>query len=86
MKFLLPIPLIDIEKAESESFRIRRGKENEFYVFNQSGQLLDKEALAVIYSPPELEGRLSEAVDFLKREFDGFSITAAKPVAKKEVT
>lgn len=37
---LLPISLVDVDLAGSRSFVIRRGREGEEYVFNQSGQIL----------------------------------------------
>lgn len=37
---LLPISLVDLDRAGTTSFRIRRGREGEEYVFNHSGQIL----------------------------------------------
>jgi len=45
---MLPISLIDIEKAKSEIFILRRGKKGESYIFNNSGQILLVEDLLLI--------------------------------------
>jgi DNA/RNA-binding domain of Phe-tRNA-synthetase-like protein len=50
---LLPISLIDMEKAESGTFRLRRGRKDEFYIFNQSGQILNLEDLLLVSILPE---------------------------------
>ncbi len=45
LKSGLPVSLIDTKKAGTENFRIRRGREGEFYDFNSSGQILHLEDL-----------------------------------------
>jgi DNA/RNA-binding domain of Phe-tRNA-synthetase-like protein len=115
MGSLLPISLIDMDKAGSRVFRLRRGRKEESYIFNRSGQTLDledlllvsvlpedlpaatpvkdsqrtkvdentKEALAVVYSPPELKENLIRAVDDLAGEFAGFAITEAEIIGRQ---
>ncbi len=49
---LLPISLVDIDLAGSRSFLIRRGREGEEYVFNQSGQVLSLKDLLLAARMP----------------------------------
>jgi len=37
---LLPISMVDLDRAASDAFQVRRGREGEQYVFNPSGQVL----------------------------------------------
>lgn len=47
LKYMVPISLWDLEKAESDDFLFRLGRENESYIFNPSGQLLDLQDLII---------------------------------------
>jgi DNA/RNA-binding domain of Phe-tRNA-synthetase-like protein len=49
---LLPISLIDLDRAEADHFLCRRGREEESYVFNPSGQVLDLRDLLLLARPP----------------------------------
>jgi len=55
MCFQLPISLLDTEKAGSLSFRLRRGREGESYVFNRSGQTLELQDLLLVSVLPSDE-------------------------------
>ena len=101
----LPISLIDTRKTDTVSFRLRRGREGESFVFNRSGQVLQlrdlllvsvlpsdepratpvkdcqrtnvdegtSQALAVIYSPPDLKDILEYATKELCLEIAAFA-------------
>ena len=47
LQSLLPISIWDVQKAESESFVFRLGREDESYVFNTSGQSISLKDLIV---------------------------------------
>ncbi len=49
----LPISLIDLDRAGTEAFRIRRGREGEEYVFNPSGQVLGLRDLLLVAALPD---------------------------------
>jgi DNA/RNA-binding domain of Phe-tRNA-synthetase-like protein len=49
---LLPISLIDLDRAGTDHFFCRRGWEGESYVFNPSGQVLDLRDLLLLARPP----------------------------------
>jgi DNA/RNA-binding domain of Phe-tRNA-synthetase-like protein len=49
---LLPISLVDLDRAGSDAFRARRGREGEQYVFNPSGQVLDLRDLLLVSRLP----------------------------------
>lgn len=53
LETLLPISLIDLERAGTRQLSIRRGKPGESYVFNPSGQVLDVEDLLTVAVLPE---------------------------------
>ncbi len=53
LESLLPISLIDVDRAKTRSFAVRRGKPGETYVFNASGQILDVEDLLCVAVLPE---------------------------------
>ncbi len=40
LEFMLPMSLIDLDLAGTSCFAVRRGREDEAYVFNPSGQIL----------------------------------------------
>jgi DNA/RNA-binding domain of Phe-tRNA-synthetase-like protein len=50
---LLPISLVDLERAGTERFEARRGRSGESYVFNPSGQILELEDLLLLARLPE---------------------------------
>lgn len=52
VKSLLPISLIDVDKAGTCEFLIRRGRKGESYIFNPSGQVIDLEDLLLVASLP----------------------------------
>lgn len=47
LKYLIPISLWDLDKAESDVFVFRLGKAGENYVFNPTGQVLELEDLLI---------------------------------------
>ena len=49
---LLPISLIDLDRAGTDHFFCRRGREGESYAFNPSGQVLDLRDLLLLARPP----------------------------------
>lgn len=49
---LLPISLVDLDRAGTDSFRCRRGREGESYVFNPSGQILELRDLLLVARLP----------------------------------
>lgn len=53
VEFLLPISLIDLDKTDARNFILRRGKENESYIFNPSGQIIDLKDLLLFSSLPD---------------------------------
>jgi DNA/RNA-binding domain of Phe-tRNA-synthetase-like protein len=55
LRSLLPISLVDLVRAKSTEFRIRRGRAGESYVFNQGGQAIDLEDLLLVARLPEDE-------------------------------
>ncbi len=52
LEYLLPISLIDLDRAAAQHFVIRRGRRDEHYVFNSSGQELDLEDLLLLARLP----------------------------------
>jgi DNA/RNA-binding domain of Phe-tRNA-synthetase-like protein len=52
---LLPISLVDLDRAGTESFLCRRGRTGEAYVFNPSGQILDLQDLLLVAREPHDE-------------------------------
>jgi DNA/RNA-binding domain of Phe-tRNA-synthetase-like protein len=69
LKSMLPISLIDFDKARSEFFILRRGKKGESYVFNNSGQVLEVEDLLLIATKQD-EPIASPVKDSLKTKID----------------
>jgi DNA/RNA-binding domain of Phe-tRNA-synthetase-like protein len=49
---LLPISLVDLDRANADRFHCRRGREGESYMFNPSGQVLDLRDLLLLSRPP----------------------------------
>jgi DNA/RNA-binding domain of Phe-tRNA-synthetase-like protein len=49
---LLPISMVDLDRAKADRFLCRRGREGESYVFNPSGQVLDLRDLLLLSRPP----------------------------------
>jgi len=49
---LLPISLVDLDRAEADRFLCRRGREGESYVFNPSGQVLGLQDLLLLSRLP----------------------------------
>lgn len=50
---LLPISLIDLDRAGTEKFAVRRGREGESYVFNAGGQEIDLTDLLLTAALPD---------------------------------
>jgi len=48
LQTLLPISIVDLDRATEDRFRVRRGRPEERYVFNPSGQVLDLEDLLLV--------------------------------------
>lgn len=55
LESLLPISLVDLERAATTAFAVRWGRAGESYVFNPSGQVLDLEDLLLVAKLPEDE-------------------------------
>ena len=55
LETLLPISLVDLDRAGTDSFMCRRGREGESYVFNPSGQVLELRDLLLLARLPEDE-------------------------------
>jgi hypothetical protein len=53
LESLLPISLLDVDRAGSEAFAVRRGRAGERYVFNASGQELDLQDLLLTAVLPQ---------------------------------
>ncbi|MCX7830712.1 MAG: phenylalanine--tRNA ligase beta subunit-related protein [Acidobacteria bacterium] len=73
LKSGLPISLIDIEKANTENFKIRRGKSGESYIFNSAGQILNLEDLLLTASLESDEPFATPVKDSQKTKIDGNS-------------
>lgn len=52
LKSMLPISLIDLGRADSSSFTVRRGRAGESYVFNSAGQIIELEDLLLVAHQP----------------------------------
>jgi DNA/RNA-binding domain of Phe-tRNA-synthetase-like protein len=55
LETLLPISLVDLERAATTAFAARWGRTGESYVFNPSGQILDLRDLLLLSKLPEDE-------------------------------
>lgn len=55
LESLLPISLVDLDRAGTTDFRCRRGKVGESFVFNASGQVLDLHDLLLLARLPSDE-------------------------------
>lgn len=53
LESLLPISVVDLDRAEASAFRVRRGRPGESYPFNPSGQVLDLEDLLLTARLPD---------------------------------
>lgn len=70
MRSRLPISLIDTEKAGGTSFRLRRGREGEQYVFNRSGQVLGLQDLLLVSILPADEPLATPVKDCQRTKVD----------------
>lgn len=70
LKHQFPISLLDLNKAKTKEFKLRRGRKGESYVFNQSGQILDLEDLLLIASFKEDEPLATPVKDSMKTKID----------------
>lgn len=52
LRYLLPVSLVDVERAGTHDFLLRRGREGESYVFNASGQVLSLRDLLLLARLP----------------------------------
>lgn len=52
LESLLPVSVVDLDRAVAEAFVVRWGREGESYVFNPSGQVLDLHDLLVLARMP----------------------------------
>lgn len=52
---LLPITIIDLDRAGADTYAVRWGREGESYVFNPSGQVLDLRDLLLVARRPSDE-------------------------------
>jgi DNA/RNA-binding domain of Phe-tRNA-synthetase-like protein len=53
LEFLLPVTLLDVDRAGTGAFLLRRGRPGEGYVFNAAGQRLELEDLLLLAALPE---------------------------------
>lgn len=53
LRSLLPISLVDLERACSRSYVIRRGRSGESFIFNAAGQVIELEDLLLIARLPD---------------------------------
>ncbi len=53
LEFLLPVTLLDVDRACTGTFLLRRGRKGEEYPFNAAGQRLDLEDLLLLAALPE---------------------------------
>lgn len=53
LEFLLPVTLMDVDRAQTGTFLLRRGRPGEGYPFNAAGQRLDLEDLLLLAALPE---------------------------------
>lgn len=67
----LPISLIDLDRAGSQRFVLRRGRAGESYVFNASGQVIDLEDLLLVASLPEDRPGANPVKDSMATKLDG---------------
>lgn len=67
----LPISLIDLDRAGSQRFVLRRGRAGESYVFNASGQVIDLEDLLLVASLPEDRPGTNPVKDSMATKLDG---------------
>ena len=63
LESLLPISIVDVDRARTRDFRVRRGRAGETYVFNASGQVIDLEDLLLVSGLPSDEPFLSPVKD-----------------------
>lgn len=70
MRSQLPISLIDTQKAGGTSFRLRRGREGEEFVFNRSGQVLGLQDLLLVSVLPSDEPLASPVKDCQRTKVD----------------
>jgi DNA/RNA-binding domain of Phe-tRNA-synthetase-like protein len=52
LKSMLPISLIDLGRADSHHFMVRRGRAGESYIFNSAGQIIELEDLLLVAHQP----------------------------------
>lgn len=52
LRYLLPVSLVDVDRAGTHDFSLRRGREGESYVFNRSGQTLALQDLLLLSRMP----------------------------------
>ncbi len=70
LRFLLPISLIDIRRAETQEFRVRRGRENESYEFNSVGQEIGLQDLLLVAKGPEDQPCANPVKDSMATKLD----------------
>ena len=67
----LPISLIDLDRAASQRFVVRRGREGESYVFNASGQVIELQDLLLVAALPEDRPGANPGKDSMATQLDG---------------
>ena len=67
----LPISLIDLDRAASQRFVVRRGREGESYVFNASGQVIELQDLLLVAALPEDRPGATPVKDSMATKLDG---------------
>jgi DNA/RNA-binding domain of Phe-tRNA-synthetase-like protein len=67
---LLPISLIDLDRAATAAFAVRRGRAGEAYVFNTAGQAIELEDLLLVARLPADEPCANPVKDALATKLD----------------
>lgn len=62
----LPMSLIDLDAAETSTFRLRRGREGEAFTFNTAGQQIDLQDLLLVATAPGDEPCANPVKDALR--------------------
>jgi DNA/RNA-binding domain of Phe-tRNA-synthetase-like protein len=67
---LLPISLVDLRRAATAHFRVRRGRAGERYVFNSAGQVIELEDLLLLARLPADEPIANPVKDSMATKLD----------------
>jgi DNA/RNA-binding domain of Phe-tRNA-synthetase-like protein len=73
LRSLLPISLIDLERAAAPRFVVRHGRPGESYVFNPAGQMIDLEDLLLVARLPDDRPCANAVKDSMETKLTGAS-------------